>query len=118
MPSTTTPIRLDAEITSAARRTARRMSRSISEQVSHWARIGRELERSPDVSVAQIERVLEGQHSYDALTAREQAVVRGLWTERMDALRGELRLDQDFAASGHRYAELDENGEVRMSKAR
>lgn len=30
----------------------------------------------------------------------------------MDELRDSLRLDQQFKASGHRYAELDEQGEI------
>ena len=112
MATATTPIRLDAEIASAARKTAPRMSRSVAEQVSHWARIGRELERSPDVSVAQIQQVLEGQGSYDALPRKEQAVVRAAWAERLNTLRGQLRLDVTFASSGHRYAELDDRGRI------
>ena len=112
MATSTTPIRLDAELTSAARIAAQQMSRSAAEQISHWARIGRELERSAEISVADIKAVLEGQQRYDALPAREQAIVRAAWSERMEALRGRLRLDQVFDAAGHDYAELDADGNV------
>lgn len=106
------PVRLDAEITDAAKVAAERMSRSVAQQVSHWARIGRELERAKDVSADEIRRVLDGQLGYDTVSAREQAVVRAVWSGRIDSLRSGLRLDRDFAARGYRYAELDERGEV------
>ena len=106
------PVRLDAEITEAARVAASRMSRSVAQQVSHWARIGRELERARDVSAEDIRRVLEGHADYDAMPAKEQAMVRAVWSGRIDQLRSELRLDHDYASRGYRYAELDEHGEV------
>lgn len=106
------PVRLDAEITEAARIAASRMSRSVAQQVSHWARIGRELERARDVSTDDIRRVLEGQAEYDALPAKEQAVVRAQWNSRIDQLRTGLRLDREFAQRSYRYAEIDERGEI------
>lgn len=106
------PVRLDAEITEAARVAAARMSRSVAQQVSHWARIGRELERAQDVSADEIRRVLDGSASYDALSAKEQAVVRAVWDSRIDSLRENLRLDRDFDGAGYHYAELDEHGAV------
>lgn len=106
------PVRLEAGITDAARDEAARMSRSVAQQVSHWARIGRELERSRDVSAADIRRVLDGAADYDALSSREQAVVRAVWSDRIDALRAGLRLSSEYRDSGYRYAELDERGEV------
>jgi hypothetical protein len=110
MPTALAPVRLDAEITEAARVAAARMSRSVAQQVSHWARIGLELERARDVSAAEIRRVLDGQTGYDTLSSKEQAVVRAVWSSRVDSLRETLRLDRDFAAAGYRYAEIDEHG--------
>jgi len=104
------PMRLDPELTRSAEPVAEKMSRSVPEQIAHWARIGRELERSPDVSVAQVRKVLDGAADYDALPAREQALVRAGWLERMQALGAALNLEGDFAASGYRYAELDAQG--------
>jgi hypothetical protein len=106
------PVRLDAEIADAARSAAASQSRSLAQQVSHWARIGRELERSPEVSADAIRRVLEGQSDYDALAPKEQAVVRAVWSGRVDALRAGLRLDQVYGETAYRYAELDAQGEV------
>lgn len=106
------PVRLESEITEAARSAAATQSRSVAQQVSHWARIGRELERSPEVSAESIRRVLAGAQDYDGLSAKEQAVVRAVWSGRIDSLRGGLRLDKTFQDTGYRYAELDRHGEV------
>lgn len=106
------PIRIDKDIHEAARTVAPLMSRSAAQQVSHWARIGRELESSPSISVRAIERVLSGKAHYDDLGAYEQAVVRAEWSERMKRrLRG-LNLAEQFEAEGRPYVELDGDGNV------
>jgi len=112
------PLRLDPELTRSAEPVAGKMSRSVPEQIAHWARIGRELERSPDVSVVQVRKVLEGAAAYDTLPAREQALVRAAWLERMQALAEALDLGKDFEATGHRYAEADESGRVTIHEPR
>ena len=113
MVTATTPVRLDREIDAAARDEARLMSRSVAEQISHWARLGRELERSPGVSLSQVQAVLRGQASYDALNVPEQAIVRTAWAEAIAERRAGLNLAEVFEAEGHTYAELDEKGEIR-----
>jgi hypothetical protein len=106
------PLRIDAELLASAASAAAGMSRSAAQQINHWARIGRELERSPDVSLHDVMEVLRGAAAYDALGSREQAVVRAAWAERARSLHDELRLDRDFAAAGVAYAELDARGRV------
>jgi alkylhydroperoxidase family enzyme len=114
MATAAAPIRLDRELAAAARDAAQTMSRSVAEQVSHWARLGRELERSPGVSVAQVQAVLRGSASYDALNVQEQAVVRATWDEQLAATLATLDLSEAFATEGHRYAELDAHGQLRV----
>jgi uncharacterized protein HemY len=117
MATAAAPIRLDRELAMAARDAAPTMSRSVAEQVSHWARLGRELERSPQVSVAQVQAVLRGQAGYDALNLQEQALVRTQWDEQVTQRLDGLNVARDFAAEGHRYAELDEHGVLRLAPA-
>lgn len=105
-------MRLDPELTRSAEPIASKMSRSVPEQIAHWARIGRELERSPDVSVAQVRKVLDGAADYDALPPREQALARAVWLERMQALGESLNLEREFSGSGYRYAEVGGDGQV------
>ncbi len=109
---TSTPIRIDHELYTAAAAVARLMSRSATQQITHWARIGKELEASSEISTERIAEVLRGASEYDALNAEEQAVVRAFWAERMSSLAGALRLDRRFAAEGRPYVELDEDGNV------
>lgn len=107
-----TPVRIDAELYDEASRAASVMSRSTTQQIVHWARIGRELEASADVSIDDVAKVLAGERSYDGLGTEEQAVVRAFWAERMTSLARGLRLDREFADQGRPYVELDETGRV------
>jgi len=106
------PVRIDEELYEAARRAAGRMSRSTAQQIAHWARIGRELEASPRVSVVRVAQVLRGGSSYDELSDEEQAVVREHWRELVDARSESLRLDRRFADEGRPWVELDDRGRV------
>ena len=115
MATAAAPIRLDRELAAAARDAAQTMSRSVAEQVSHWARLGRELERSPQVSVAQVQAVLRGDAPYDGLGVQEQAVVRTHWDESLAATLATLNLAEAFSAEGHRYAELGADGQIQIS---
>ncbi|MBK7973464.1 MAG: hypothetical protein IPK07_09380 [Deltaproteobacteria bacterium] len=54
------PLRLDGELTRSAAEATRHMSPSVAEQIAHWARIGRALEHAADVSIPEIQAVLEG----------------------------------------------------------
>lgn len=117
MATSNSPIRLDPELTAAARSTAESMSRSLSQQIAYWARLGRELERSPEVAASAIRAVLDGRSDYDALNSNEQAIVRVNWAERVDEVRKNLRLDQVLASKGREVVELDPKSKVIVRKA-
>jgi len=110
--ATTPPTRVDADIYATARSAARESNRSTAQQISYWARIGRELERSTSVSARDIEAVLDGRSPYDELDPREQAVVRAEWSVRMVEARERLNLDAEFSAEGRSWVEADEDGNV------
>jgi hypothetical protein len=88
------------------------MDRSAAQQITHWARIGREIEGGATISHRAIADVLAKHTSYDHLTAEEQAVVRAEWSERMEARRADLNLAETLARKDRPYAELDEDGQV------
>lgn len=107
------PIRIDDGIYASAKAAAPAMDRSAAQQVSHWARIGREMERSREIPHSDITAVLNGDSHYDDLDdPRAQAIVRAVWAEEMKQWRESLDLEAEFIAKGLPYAELDENGEV------
>ncbi|GAC1377715.1 MAG: hypothetical protein NVSMB4_07230 [Acidimicrobiales bacterium] len=110
--ATTSPARIDDELYASAKLTGEVQSRSASQQVVHWARIGRELEASTSLSHKDIAQVLAGSRSYDSLSVKEQAVVRAEWAARIDKARDELQLAEQFAAEGRTWVELDDDGEV------
>lgn len=110
--ATSTPIRVDEDIHALASSVAPTMSRSTAQQVSHWARIGKELEASPSVSLRDIEQVLACEASYDDLSTREQAVVRAEWAARSEQRRRDLDFAAEFAAEGRSFVELDDEGNI------
>lgn len=73
---------------------------------------------SPQVNHRSIAQVLAGDGSYDLLGEREQAVVRGVWAERMDVLRSGLNYEAEFISEGESYSEADEDGNVIVHRAR
>jgi hypothetical protein len=110
--ATTSPARIDDDLYASAKLAGEVQSRSASQQVVHWARIGREIEASTSVSHKEIAEVLAGSRSYDSLSAKDQAVVRAEWSARMDAMRASLNLAEQFADAGRTWVELDDDGNV------
>lgn len=110
--ASTSPARIDDDLYASAKLAGEVQSRSASQQVAHWARIGRELESSSAISTRDIAEVLAGSRSYDDLGPREQALVRSEWGARMDERRAALNLAEQFAAEGRTWVELDDDGEV------
>ncbi len=110
--TTTSPTRIDDDLYASAKLAGEVQSRSASQQVGHWARIGREIEASASISSRDIAQVLAGSRSYDSLGAKEQAVVRAEWASRFDTFREALQLADRFAAAGRTWVELDDDGTV------
>lgn len=110
--ATTSPARIDDDLYASAKLAGSVQSRSASQQVAHWARIGREIEASASISQREIAEVLAGSRAYDSLDPKEQAVVRAEWSARMDATRASLNLVAAFTESGRTWVELDEERRV------
>lgn len=106
--STTMPMRVDGDLFDAAKSVGAVASRSAAQQISHWARIGRELEASPGTSPRDIQRVLAGKASYDDLGDRGQALVRASWDEQMAERLANLDLAAEFTQAGRSWSEADE----------
>lgn len=108
----TIPTRIDQALFDAAKAAGELQSRSAAQQLDHWARIGRELESSPAVTHDLIARVLAGQTPYDALSDREQAIVRVAWDKEIaDRING-LDFEDRLRAGGRPWAEADADGKV------
>ena len=112
--ATSSPIRIDDELYASASIVGPVMSRSASQQIAHWARIGRELEAA-DTATSEINDVLAGARSYDDLDDCSQAIVRAEWQERIDARLASLNWRAEFDATRGSYADLDDDGNVELS---
>lgn len=111
--TSTMPIRVDGELFDVAKSVGATSSRSAAQQLSHWARIGRELEAAPAVRLREIQRVLSGEGEYDELSERAQAVVRANWDEQIAERAGDLNLAAEFVAAGRPWIEADAEGRAR-----
>lgn len=108
------PIRVDGDLFDVAKAVGAVSSRSAAQQFSHWARIGRELEAAPAVSLREIQRVLAGEAEYDNLGERAQAVVRASWDEQIAERAASLNLAAEFTTVGRSWTEADAQGGVRV----
>ena len=70
-------VKLSTELVESARRESRLWSRSMTQQIEHWARIGRSIERSDAISVERIRAALSAELELDALDAEERAAATG-----------------------------------------
>lgn len=111
MPSTMS-LRVGDELLASAKLAADASGRSTAQQIGHWAKLGRELERSGTVSVREVAEVLAGSRRYDDLDPKAQAVVRAEWAARIEARREALDLAVTFADERRSRVELGPDGEI------
>lgn len=96
-------VRLSEELIGEARNEAAIMSRSITSQVEHWAKLGRAIEQSPGFDYGRVQSALRAQISPDDLAAEEREIY---FVESAESLRhGNPEEDRFFAELRKRHAE-------------
>ena len=65
-------VKLSDELVESARHESKIYSRSMTQQIEHWARIGRAAERTGAFSEARIRAALKAELAFDELTAEEK----------------------------------------------
>ena len=106
---TSQPTRLPADVYESAAAAAAAESRTVPQQIAHWARIGQAVEAG-NISRRDIQRVLDGHAPYSSLEEREQAIVRSEWDERIDDALAKLNFADEFAANGDEWVIGDGHG--------
>lgn len=107
------PTRIDDRLYAAAKAAGKLHSRSVAEQIGHWARLGRALDASPAVSVDDVSRVLSGRADYDDLSdPAAQASVRAAWSERLDERIAAVGLEDELRAAGEPWFVAGDDGRV------
>lgn len=112
MATTSQSLRIDDALYQDAKKIGPTMSRTAAQQVTHWARIGRELEASRAINPGIVSAVLAGTLHYDEVGVYDQAAVRAAWDESIDAAIEDLDLAADFTAEGRTWVEADADGNV------
>jgi len=64
-------VNLDDKLVSDARSHSKVLSRSVTKQIEHWARIGHIAEDNPDLTYAQIKDILLGSEDFRAGNVEE-----------------------------------------------
>lgn len=109
------PTRVHKDVHAAAKVAAELTGRTVAEQLSHWARIGSEVEA---VTLMELhgrrhasQQLLAGR-DYDALTDDAQALVRTAWDEEVEERLEALDLAAERRATGWPTVLLDEQDRV------
>jgi hypothetical protein len=114
---TTSPVRVDSDVLEAAKAAGAVLSRSASQQVSYWARLGKQVEAANGINHNTIARVLAGQEHYDNLGELDQAAVRVAWDESIEEAIGGLNYEDQLLDDGESWAEADEQGDLVIRNA-
>jgi hypothetical protein len=103
------------DVYAAAKVAAELTGRSVAEQLSHWAKVGREVEAltliGPHERQRSAQQLLAGR-DYDTLAGDEQALVRTAWDEEAEERLRSLDLAAERHAAGLPIIILDEDGQV------
>lgn len=108
----TTPTRIDTELLDAAREAGEQESRSATQQVAHWARLGRAVSSRHTNQRRRVEAALEGTLPLSQLSAEEREVVNA---EHSVAIREQAQVmsfGARLAAEGVTTVALDDGGRL------
>jgi hypothetical protein len=108
--SQSTAVKISSELLASARQESAVWSRSMTQQIEYWARLGRALERSPSVSISRVQAALQAQLEFDDLNADERALVLGRLEAMVFDPRGDGALQRELREAGHAYTAMDEKG--------
>lgn len=109
------PTRVNKDVYGAAKAAAALTGRTVAEQLSHWAKVGSEVEAIALLELRRRRRTAEellAGRGYDSLPADEQALVRAAWDEEMDERLASTDVAADKHAAGQPVITLDEDGHV------
>jgi hypothetical protein len=103
-------VKISRELVASARQVSAVWSRSMTQQIEYWARLGRALERSPSVSMSRVQTALQAELEFDELNADERALVLGRLEAMVFDPQGDVTLQRQLREAGHTYTALDEKG--------
>ncbi|HUG00138.1 MAG TPA: hypothetical protein VMM60_18580 [Ilumatobacter sp.] len=107
-----TPTRVAADVAATAASVAPTESRSVSEQINHWARIGMQVERAGSVANRRVLAVAAGEAQFSTLEPDERPVAHALVDARIAERVAQQRFGADARVAGHATVSMDEEGNL------
>ncbi len=105
-------VKISDELVRAARNECGIQSRSMTQQIEHWARIGRALERSPAISHERIRAALQAELAFDELNSEEQAVALGQLEKDILRPRGDAEFAERLREAERPLSGIDAQGRL------
>ena len=91
-------VKLSEELVESARHESEIQSRSMTQQIEHWARIGRAVERTGQYSAERIRGALKAELAFDALNTDEKLHYLSELEREVHMPRGDRDLARRLAA--------------------
>lgn len=107
-----TAVKLSDELVESARAESSVWSRSMTQQIEHWARIGRSLERSGSVEMARVRAALKAGMPFDELSSEEKVVVLGELEQAVFRPEGDVALAARLRERGTALSGIDSSGRL------
>ena len=107
-----TAVKISDDLAGSARDEARVKSRSLTQQVEHWARIGRVVERSGAIDPRRVRAALAAELAFDDLGSAERAAFLGELEALVVAPDGDPAVRAAVLASGVTASVIDSRGHL------
>ena len=107
-----TPTRVAADIAATAASVAPTESRTASEQINYWVRIGMHVERSGSVTNRRVLAVAAGDAQFSTLTPQERSVAHALIDARVGERAAAQRFGPDARTAGHTTVSIEDDGRL------
>lgn len=109
---TSTPTRVAADIAAAAAAVGPTESRTATEQINYWVRIGMQVERSGSVAHRQIMAVAAGEAQFSTLRPDERVLAHSLIDARIAERVARQRFGPDARKAGQITVSVDDDGNL------
>ena len=112
MAKASSPTRVAADVAAAAASIASAESRSVTEQINYWARLGMQVERSASVLNRRVLAVVSGEAQFSSLDPDERTVAHATIDARIAERVAEQRFGPAARKAGQVTVSIDDDGNL------
>lgn len=107
-----TPTRVAADVAAVAAAVAPSESRTVAEQINHWARIGMQVERSGTVATRKVLAVAAGEAQFSTLDPQERETAHSIIDAEIAERVANERFGPAARMAGRTTVSLDDDGNL------